>query len=280
MDWSKNRMLRKLLIPIMKKINPGTIKIKHQFTGLPFFLHSFKHKGYWYHGKNREKNSMTLFSHIINTSNMVIEVGGHIGYLSTYFSMLVGSKGNVIVFEPGENNLLYLKKNVGELKNVTIVAKAVSDRNGEASFYVEDFSGQNNSLLPTYDGLQRNTENAYVTGQKKEVIVSTVALDNFCFENDIIPDFIKIDIEGAELIALQGMRRVLLEIIPILMIEVTENFADVIRVIHSYDYLTYSDLFVELNSTSTYFGNVFCFHKEKHQKVVLELSQKKKVTSN
>src|SRR5687768_9187669 len=146
----QHKVLRRIIIPLLKKLNPGKISIRHHYTKGRIVLDAFNHKGYWYHGRNREVDTMELFRKLIQPGFTVIEVGGHIGYITNYFSHLVGPLGKVYVFEPGENNLPYIKENIQKLTNVVLVQKAVSDTNGIARFYVEDLSGQNNSLLSDY----------------------------------------------------------------------------------------------------------------------------------
>jgi len=97
--------LRRLAINLLYRVNPGDVTIRHQYTGEKIRLHSFRHKGYGAHGRDREKNSMRIFPQLIRSGDLVIEIGGHIGYISTYFAGLAGPDGKVVVFEPGPNNL-------------------------------------------------------------------------------------------------------------------------------------------------------------------------------
>ena len=106
-----NALIRPLAMKILKKLD-FDISIKHHWTRRKLKLHLFKHKGYWYHGKRRENASMQLFDRLIHAGDNVVEVGGHIGYISLFFSKLVGNQGGVMVFEPGVNNLPYIRKNI------------------------------------------------------------------------------------------------------------------------------------------------------------------------
>jgi hypothetical protein len=119
--------LRKVAISALRRFNPGDVSIRHHYTGERITLHSFKHKGYWYYGKRRESESMALFARLVRPQDTVIEVGGHIGYLSLYFAQLVGQRGQVIVFEPGTNNLPYTRANLRAKPNVRLVEIAVAD---------------------------------------------------------------------------------------------------------------------------------------------------------
>lgn len=267
----RNKTLRKIIIPLLKRINPGKVSIKHHYTKNRFVLDLFMHKGYWYHGKAREANTMNLFKALINPGMTVVEVGGHIGYITNYFSRLVAESGNVYVFEPGVNNLPYLKENIQALKNVTLVTKAVSDNNGSANFYIENLSGQNNSLLSDYGTTSTVHKLAFVEKTENLIQVETITLDSFCQQSSVIPDFIKIDIEGAELLALGGMDSVLQQYSPIMMIEVTENWKDVAVLLEKYGYKLYNDELKQVDQQSIHRSNTFCLHTTKHEHIIKSL---------
>lgn len=259
-----NKKFRRIVIPLLKFLNPGKISIKHHYTGTKFVLDAFRHKGYWYHGKKREHETMELFSKLIKPGDLIIEIGGHIGYITNYFSSLA-LQGSIFVFEPGINNLPFLKENIKRLKNVTLIQKAVSDQNGIAKFYIENLTGQNNSLLSDYSTAETNKKNAYVKSEKKEVEVETITLDTFCKEFSLRPDFIKIDIEGAELLALKGMHLILRECTPVIMVEITENWETIYDMLKDEGYSLYDENKIELQLSDKHSGNTFCINSKRHQ---------------
>src|SRR5436189_5658161 len=104
MKLYQNKKLRKIIIPMLKKLNPGNIHIKHHYTGSKFRIDPFVYKVYWYHGKNREKVQMYIFKTIIKEGDTVIELGGHIGYISLYFSNLAGPFGKLYFLVHGPNH--------------------------------------------------------------------------------------------------------------------------------------------------------------------------------
>ena len=268
------KIIRKLFIPLFKKLNPGTIAIKHHYTGSKFFLDAFMHKGYWFHGKKREKRTMELFPKFIGQGEIVIEAGGHIGYISHYFSNLVGDKGKVYVFEPGENNIPYMEKNIRLLSNVTLIKKAVSDKNGIAKFFLENLTGQNNSLFREYEP-RESTEQFSFTVSKKEIIeVETITLDSFCEKASLTPNFIKLDIEGAELLAIRGAVNLIQKHRPGIMIEITQNWEAILTIIENEDYICFRDNLIVINKNTSGFGNVFCLHKVKHTELINSLDLK------
>ena len=111
---------------------------------------------------------------------------------------MVGSHGHVYAFEPDPTLCSVLKKNIelNNLHNVSIFQTAISDKIGMSFF----------SINPEQDGDNR------LESQKiriDSIEVKTISIDKFCKDHDILPDFIKIDIQGYEPKAIQGMFNVL-----------------------------------------------------------------------
>lgn len=205
-------MLRKIILKLLK-ITARDITIMHHHNNEPFFLNSYNHKGYWYHGKKREQETVTVFKEWINKGDFVLEIGGHIGYFSTLYAHLVGEKGKVVVFEPSFENLKYLTKNVQNIKaslrdNIQLVQKGAGDVIGEFDFYIDPISGQNNSFVKDFDGFKTSRElSAEQDADVKVVKVPVITLDSF-FENEtVLPNFVKIDVEGFEWNVIQGFQK-------------------------------------------------------------------------
>lgn len=260
------KWLRSLIIPVLRKLNPGTVSIQHHYTKDRFSLDAFKHKGYWYHGKNRERTTIELFNNLIKKGFTVVEVGGHIGYMSLLYSHLVGEEGRVIVFEPGTNNLPYLKKNIVQNKrqNIELVEAAISDTNGFTTFYMENLTGQNNSLLPNYEHTKINAQNANVITDALPIEVKTYQLDTYLADHQISPQFVKIDIEGAEMMALMGMHKTLSVSAPMMMVEVTFENEKVFDLLTSYGYMLFDEHGKAITKNNAFWSNTFCLHSQNH----------------
>lgn len=243
-----NKMIRKLAIKVLKLFSKD-ISITHHYTGDKVRLHSFAHKGYWFHGKNREVNTMKTFKKLISEKDTIMEVGGHIGYICLYFSQLAG-KGSVIVFEPGVNNLPYLKKNVGQKKNVRIVEKGVGNETGQKTFYIESLTGQNNTFVKDFEGFESNKKNAGVDASYQEVTVEIVKLDEFIKDEKVgVPNFIKIDVEGFEYNVLLGMTEILSAGKTKIMVEIQANYKEIYDLFRQHHYNVYDD---QLNLLTDY----------------------------
>jgi FkbM family methyltransferase len=265
----RNSLFRRSVLKILRIVNPGDIKIKHHWTGDTFRLHSFKHKGYWWHGKRREHDTILRFHNLIKTGDTVIEIGGHIGYFALLYSKLVGKNGSLFVFEPGENNLPYLRHNLENKSNAHIIEQAVSNAEGEVTFWLEDLSGQNNSIIEDYHLLDGNIELAGLGSAitKRAVHVPCTTLD--IFANQVAAqqktiDFVKIDVEGAELLVLQGAKKLLQAKKVAFMVEVTREQHAIFDLLRSAGYHLFFADGKSVETAHDMEGNIFCLPDNAH----------------
>jgi FkbM family methyltransferase len=146
-----------------------------------------------------------LCRRLLGLGMTVVDVGANIGFLTRHFSRLVGPSGKVFAFEPDPLNFRFLEFNTLACKNVERAQIAVSDNAKPALLHLNVTSGAGNSLVSQ-------------THSVESVPVSCVSLDDF-FENHGNPqvDLIKIDVEGAEVKVLQGMKQTISRL-PVLQI--------------------------------------------------------------
>jgi FkbM family methyltransferase len=148
-----------------------------------------------------------------------IDVGAHIGYFSTLASNLVGNKGQVISFEPTPETYKILLRNVGSLKNVVTNNNAVWSNNKfiELHDYGVIGSGCNS--------FSEGRMSAELLKQNKPRIfsVGAVALDDYFAIYKVRPSFIKIDAESAELEILQGLKKTLKTVKPMIVVEIGDK---------------------------------------------------------
>lgn len=150
-----------------------------------------------------EREQTRLFEDAITPGNVVFDIGAHAGYYSLLASVLVGSSGSVFAFEPEPRNALYLKKNmaINRCGNVTVVESAVGNNSGTTRFE-----------YGTGSGTGRVTSNA------AGLAVPMVSVDDFTERNAVLPDHLKIDVEGAEMLVLQGARRTISRARPVIFL--------------------------------------------------------------
>lgn len=140
-----------------------------------------------------------LLQSLIVPGTTAIDVGANIGLYTLLFARAVGEEGRVYAFEPEPENLRLLAHNVrtNGCRNVTIVPKAVAARTGVATLFLSADNRGDHRLFDSGDG-------------RRTMPVPTVALDEAFAGHDGPLALVKIDIQGAEVEALSGMR-VLLE---------------------------------------------------------------------
>lgn len=252
-----------------RRVNPGDVTMHNPWTGDALVVHSFKHKNYWWHRGRRERSTMIMAARLLTCGDSVVEIGGHIGYLTQFFASMVAPTGHVDVFEPGQENLRYLKRNVTNLANVTVREEAVSDRIGTAVFYEEDFSGQNNSLLDDMSTLTATAGHAGISVRPSVVEVPTVTLDSFSSGVRLI-DFIKIDVEGAELLVLGGAADLLTTQAPIVLMEVSRGHDKVVETMLDLGYVMVGDD-GSVQTAAVGNSNHFYLHKTRHEMLLRKM---------
>ena len=146
-----------------------------------------------------EYEKQALFTRTVSPGSKVFDIGGNVGFYTLLASKLAGPEGEVVVFEPLPRNLSYLRKHLelNKTNNVTVVEAAVSDKNG----------------LTFFDAGARG-EMAHIASSG-QLQVRTYTLDHLLELCQIpVPDLIKMDIEGAEFMALWGARSMLAQAQP------------------------------------------------------------------
>ena len=149
----------------------------------------------------------------INAGDIAIDCGGCLG--DTAIWMLRNNAEIVYSFEIDKLNVEYMKKNAKKFayqNRLYVEEYAVSDNNGNY-FYLPN---QKNA------GSGRIYKN-FIDGSYE---VKSIKLDDFCFNNKIKPNFIKMDIEGAERLALIGAKGILRKYKPNLAICIYHSWED------------------------------------------------------
>lgn len=175
-----------------------------QVNGLKMYLDpadEASHAGAFLWGEY-EPATTAVFTTVVSDGDAVVDVGANCGYFTLLAATLCGKRGRVFAFEPHPGNYDLLTKNISAngLTNVVAVQKAVSNHTGTARLLLAR-SPANHSLctLPPERQLAGDSP-------KEAMAVDTVALDDFFAQSSVEPRLVKMDIEGAEPLALAGMR--------------------------------------------------------------------------
>ena len=185
--WSANHIMEiqgsKMLV------NPDELPERFSKTFRPFvFL------GGW------EEVTTNLFKDSVKEGDTVVDLGANMGYFTLLASGLVGKAGRVYAFEPEPVNYRQLLKNIelNGYENVVPLQKAVSNVNGKVKLFVHATDSGRHVIEPC------NNDSA----QEESIEIESVTLDEF-FRDKPLPTVIKMDIEGAELLALFGMEKMI-----------------------------------------------------------------------
>lgn len=146
-----------------------------------------------------EPFELSLIRRLLRPGACVVDVGANFGYYSVLVAQAVGARGRVYCFEPAPDNFEILRRNIhrnGLADRVTAYATALSNETREGWLF----------LHPRNQGDHR-----IVAGPSERRATVRVAVSRL---DDVLPrgtpvDLIKMDVQGAEMLALQGMQRVL-----------------------------------------------------------------------
>jgi FkbM family methyltransferase len=162
-----------------------------------------------------------------NQGDIVVDIGAAFGFYTIIASKRVGTSGKVVAIEAQRDSFKMLNRNIklNQLTNVVPLNYAVYSKETKVKLY------NTYSIMPVSAGKSMN----------KFVEVNANTLDNILQEEKIIDvNWIKIDVEGAELEVLKGAHNVLSKSNDIsLLIEVhgRNNYRPLIELLDSYNFI-------------------------------------------
>lgn len=190
-----------------------------------------------------------------------IDVGAHFGYFTLLAAHLVGDGGKVAALEPSPNNFELLKMNTNATKNIQIYPLAASEQKEVITFY--EFPTAY-SEYNTLNAAQFENEDWFKQQQPKPIEVQATTLDAFFQTTNLHPNIIKMDIEGAEIKALKGMRHSLTFAKPNIVIEFSLlNQAEHQEAVNYLQKFGYSVFCIQKDGTLTAINNLLAHLKEK-----------------
>jgi FkbM family methyltransferase len=130
----------------------------------------------------------------------IIDVGAYIGAFAFAMRMILPDV-QIYCFDPVEENISQINKNLGKWGNVQTFQTALGDRKGKVQFNLNDFRASSSVLE-----MDANHKSAFPeTIHSRKVEVPLARLDDFIPEIKIkTPIFLKVDVQGFELNVLKG----------------------------------------------------------------------------
>ena len=137
-------------------------------------------------------------------NDIVVDAGANMGHISIFFSKQVGKNGKVYCFEPDKFNINMLNKNIQLNTDLT------------DNILIEDLLLWNeNTIIDFEEAGTAGSSAVWFSGKNNLVKKQAVTLDSWAKERKLTRlDFIKMDIEGAEIEALDGAVEVIKQFSP------------------------------------------------------------------
>jgi FkbM family methyltransferase len=218
-----------------------------------------------------ETEDSAMIMQLMSPEDTVVDIGANMGW----YSMIIAKTyplAKVHAFEPIPKTFSYLKQNVelNSLTNVSINNAGLSNEEKDITFYFYPEGGVNAS-----------SANVSERADTELITCHVLRLDDYVNKNKINVDFIKCDVEGAELFAFQGARETLQRDKPIVFTEMLRKWAakfdyhpnDIITFFTSLGYRCFyvQDFkLVELTEMTdeTIETNFFFLHTQQHQTTI------------
>jgi len=222
-----------------------------------------------------EEEELSMQYQLIENNDVVFDIGGNYGWYSIHIAKKF-PMNTVFTFEPIPNTYSILKENItlNGINNIRAINIGLSNEKGEFIFYCDPKLTVNASLNNVNDNI-----NAI------EVTCKVDVLDEFVINNKIEKiDFIKCDIEGAELFALLGAKQSIINFKPKIFIEMLRKWAskfnyhpnDIILFLKELGYKCYiinNNLLEEIKvvTESTVETNFVFLHSQNHVHLINKL---------
>ena len=243
--WSRGKLLKRRIIVDGKAV--------------PLFVSPDAQLKYLKPGtKSFDQDLINIAEKYLALDSNVWDIGANVGVF-TFASASIAREGNIVSVEADTWLVDVLRKtaSLAQYSNghICILPTAVSHENSVASFLVADRGRASNTLEAT-SGSRSQTG-----GFREKQFVPTLTMDTLLgfFPS---PDFIKIDIEGAEYMALQGASKVINEVRPIFYIEVGgETSHQIFETFNQAKYSAFDKTGEELKTASAF--NIFFVPNEK-----------------
>ena len=153
--------------------------------------------------KSREEDMIQVIKEELRPGMTVIDCGSNIGFYPLLEANILKNDGKIYAIEPDSRNYFILQKNIKQCEYGEIIKSyniAVSNRTGTSKMFVAEKSNLNKLSSADDDKFS-------IRHNVQEVVdVKTVTIDEFCKNEGITLDFIRMDIEGFEVEVFQGMK--------------------------------------------------------------------------
>jgi FkbM family methyltransferase len=231
--WFKIVVLKKIFVllcalGIFVIQNCGSIKNMKILEKIKLLLRANKYKN-----KN-DKGGIAYINTSITAGQTVLDIGAHKAGYMYFMRQRVGATGHVFAFEPQVQLYNYISKlkQLFNWQNVTLEHLALSNTAGTVTLYIP----QNAKGKASTPGASIVTPDASKAMDHTET-VAMETLDNYCTRKNIVPHFLKIDVEGNELKVFEGAYNILSQHKPKIIVEIEARHIGEAQVMATIAYL-------------------------------------------
>lgn len=218
-----------------------------------------------------EKNDSKMIENLFSDGDTFFDIGANIGWYSINIAF-ANRKSRIYSFEPIPHTYNYIKKNLSlnSTPNISTYNFGLSNKAGIFDFYYYS-SGSGNASLENLSG--RN--------DVQVVRCELKTLDSFILEEKTKVDFIKCDVEGAELLVFEGASNVIDRDKPVIFSEILRKWTkkfnydpnQIFSFLHQKGYRSFvarGDTLDEFSAMTedTIETNFFFLHGDKHQEKI------------
>lgn len=226
-------MLRKLAEQLSRE-KAFIRKLPSEFANTPLFVSPDAQLKYLKPGIDAfDKELLDIALEHIGSDDVVWDIGANVGIFSFAAASLASSTGHVLAVEPDIWLAHLMQKSARLHRNQTlsidILPAAIADSCGIEPFLIAA-RGRASNVLAKAGGRSQ------MGGCRERNLVPTFTLDQL-LNISAKPNFIKIDVEGAEVSVLKGAKRILSEIRPIIYCETGPDYkTEITEIFHGAEY--------------------------------------------
>lgn len=213
-SWGRWRLINYYLPKLRQmgaQLGERTVKTRHGFR-MKINLGDWLGQYVWLTG-NYEPSTASIMAALLKPGNTMVDIGANAGFFTLLAARHVGQRGLVHAFEPIPSTYNRLVHNIAlnQTTHVTSYPIAISATKGEITIY--EGPADHVGLSGMRKLAQTKTTHQVITSPLDEIISKNAPIH-----------LIKIDVEGAEQLVIEGMTHILTMHHPHLIIEFSDNF--------------------------------------------------------
>ena len=159
-----------------------------------------------------DKQEIAYLIESVKPGETIADIGAHKGGYLYWFQKRVGANGKCYAFEPQSKLFNYLteSKELLNYENVILENLGMSSSTGDSQIFVPEDSETSPSATLNPD----HNDDSFLSYN-----IKTDTLDNYFYNNEIYPTFLKIDVEGHEFDVLKGGKKLITYYSPTILME-------------------------------------------------------------